>query len=173
MRLIATLLIVAVPASAAPTVLHLQWNELQVVAEGENFREKVTVRTEPDGTGRVRGKLEAITDTSLILRKGAGQRVIDRAAVHSVRLGRKRGNPFRMRIVGIALMFPMWFVGLHLGLSIPGGIPEGRWWKMSRTPQGLAASAALPAGIYWLTQRADRKAGAIIVELKRGKGNRS
>ena len=169
MRLIAALLIVAIPVSASPTVLHLQWNELQVVAESENFRERVTVRTGQDGTGRVRGKLEAITDASLILQNRAGQTAIDRAAVHSVRLGRKRGNPFRMRIVGAALMFPMWFVGLHLGLSIPGGIPEGRWWKMSRTPQGLAASAALPAGIYWLTQRADRKAGSIIVELKRGK----
>ncbi|MXY68381.1 MAG: hypothetical protein F4Y47_07455 [Acidobacteriia bacterium] len=171
MRLIAALLIIAVPASAGPTVLSLRWNELQVVAEGENFREKVTVRTEPDGTRRVRGKLEAITDTSLILRNDRGKIAIERTAVHSVRLGRKRGNPFRMRIVGAALMFPMWFVGLHLGLSIPGGIPEGRWWRMSRTPQGLAASVALPVGIYWLTQRADRRAGSIIVELKREREN--
>lgn len=171
MRLIAALLIVAVPAAAGPTVLSLRWNELQVVAEGENFRETVTVRTEPDGTRRLRGKLEAITDTSLILRNDRGKIEIDRTAVHSVRLGRKRGNPFRMRIVGAALMFPMWLVGLHLGLSTPGGIPEGRWWKMSRTPQGLAASVALPAGIYWLTLRADRKVGSIIVELKREREN--
>ena len=141
------------------------------MAEGENFREQVTVRMEPDGTRRVRGKLEAITVTSLILRNDRGKIAIDRTAVHSVRLGRKPGNPFRMRIVGAALMFPMWFVGLHLGLSIPGGIPEGRWWRMSRTPQGLAASIALPVGIYWLTQRADRKAGSIIVELKREREN--
>lgn len=95
------------------------------MAEGENFREQVTVRMEPDGTRRVRGKLEAITVTSLILRNDRGKIAIDRTAVHSVRLGRKPGNPFRMRIVGAALMFPMWFVGVASG-SLDSGRHPGR-----------------------------------------------
>ena len=169
MRLIAAFLLFAIPVSAKPTVLHLRWIELQTVAESSGFRKKVTVRTGPDGRSRTRGSLESINETGLVLGKRNGLTTVRRTDVHSVRLGRKRGNSYIWRTIAIAGSFPLWLIGLSVGLAIPGGIPEGRWWKMDRTPQGVASSIALPAGIYWLAHRADMKRRDIIVKLKRGR----
>ena len=169
MRLISALLLVAIPVSARPTVLRLQWTDLQAVAENANFRQKVTVRTGPGGKGRARGSLESINETRLVLRKGGELVAIHRRAVHSVRLGRKKGNPFKWRAISMIAMLPLWFVGMNVGLMIPGGIPEGRWWRNRHAPQGWLVSIALPAGVYWLALRADKGNGDFIVELKRGK----
>ena len=153
-------------------MLRLEWNEFQAVADNANFRQMVTVRTGPRGTGRVRGKLEAVTETELVLQKGMDQGRINRLAVHSVRLSRKKGNPFQWRAVACIVLAPLWFAGMNVGLMIPGGIPEGRWWKNRHAPQGWLMSIALPAGIYWLALRADKGNGDFIVELKSGKENR-
>ena len=171
-RLITILLLVVFPISARPTILRLEWNEFQAVADNANFRQMVTVWTGPRGTGRVRGKLEAVTETELVLQKGMDQARINRLAVHSVRLSRKKGNPFRWRAVACIVLAPLWFAGMNVGLMIPGGIPEGRWWKNRHAPQGWLMSIALPAGIYLLALRADKGNGDFIVELKRGKENR-
>ncbi len=168
MRVIAAFLLLAIPVSAKPTVLHLRWNELQTVAGSANFRSKVTVRTGPAGKSRKRGSLERIDETGIVLRKRSGRITVQRTDVHSVRLGRKRGNSYVWRTIAVAGSFPLWLIGLSVGLAIPGGIPEGRWWKMDRTPQGVASSIALPAAVYWLAHRADRKRRDIVVTLKRG-----
>lgn len=169
MRMIVIFLLASMPLAAKPTILSLGWNEFRAMTEDGMFREKVVIRTGADGMGRTRGRLENIAATGIVLRKSGRQAMIARDAVHSVRLIPRSGNPWKWRTIATIALVPLWFVGLEVGLMIPGGIPEGRVWSNKHLPQGLVGAFALPAGIYWLARRADLGNGAIIVRLEKGK----
>lgn len=172
-RLIALFLLAIFPVSAKPTVVALEWGDFQEVAKLVRFREKVTVRTGAEGRERIRGKLVGVSGSGIrISKKGRSASthvLIDRERVHSVRMLPRRGNPIMWRVLAGAAAFPLWLVGLTFGLSIPGGIPEGRWYKNRNAGQGIALAFALPAAVYLIAQRADRRGGAIVFELDEGK----
>ena len=174
-RLIALFLLAVSSAPADPTVVTLKWEDFQSVAEHVEFRKKVTIRTGEEGQDRIRAKLVGVSDAGItISKKGpttATHTLIGREEVHSVRISPKWGNPLKWRTVASIAAFPLWFVGMNLGLAIPGGIPQGRWYKNPHAPQGFALAFGLPTAVYLLAQRADRRNGAIIINLDEGKEN--
>lgn len=168
-RLIVLFLLAIFPVSAKPTVLALEWSDFQVVAEHGMFRGKLTVRIGPEGRESIRGKLVGVSGSGIsISKKGRSasmHTLIDRQRVHSVRMSPKRGNPIMWRVLAGAGAFPLWLVGLTIGLAIPGGIPEGRWYNNRHAGQGIALAFGLPAAVYLIAQRADRRRGAVVIEL--------
>ena len=164
--LIALLLLLAVPAAAKPTVVNLTWEEFQGMTEHLKFRRKVTVFTGKDGRDRIRMRLERVSASGITLSKNSLRTLAKREDVHSVRISPRYGNPLKWRLIASAAAFPLWLVGITLGLSIPGGIPEGRWHSNRNTLQGVIVGFGLPAAVYVLAQRADKRNGAIIIELE-------
>ncbi len=141
-RLIASFLLVPAPASAKPTVLDLERNDFQGMANLIRFRKKVPVRIGSEGLGRIRGKLLRVSDTGVtISKKGpltAVHTMIKKENLHSARMSPRWGNPWKRKNVAVIAAFPLWLVGLTVGLAIPDGIPEGRWHSNRHLPQGLA-----------------------------------
>ncbi len=174
-RLIASLLLAALPISAKPPTLTLDWSEFRQVVEHVDFRQRVAVRTGEEGRERVRGKLEGASDSGItIAKKGSSSGAhtwIERERVYSVRLYPKKRSSLKWRALAVAGAFPLWIVGLTLGLSIPDGIPEGRWYKNRNRVQGIIGGFGLPLAVYALAHRADRHSGAMVLELKKGKEN--
>lgn len=170
-RLIAVFLLVAFPVSAKPTVINLEWNELREMAGLIRFRPKVTVFMGKDGRERIRMNLERVSASGITLSRQARRTLVKREDVHSVRMSPRWGNPLKWRLIAAAAAFPLWLVGLTVGLGIPGGIPEGRWHSNRHTGQGVIVGFGLPAAVYLLAQRADRRGGSIIVKLIEGKEN--
>ena len=165
-QLTALFVLAAIPASAKPTVITLEWSEFREMAEHIRFRKKVTVFTGAEGRDQIRMKLAGVSDSGITLAKKALRIAIDREDVHSVRMSPRWGNPLKWRLIAGALAFPLWFVGMNLGLMIPDGIPAGRWYNSDHAPQGFTVSLALPMAVYLLAQRADRRNGAIIFKLE-------
>lgn len=174
-RLIAALLLAVFPISAGSAPIALEWGDFRRVADHVRHRERVTVRTGPEGRERIRGKLVEISDSGItVAKRGPSPRQhvwIERERVRSVRLSPKKGNPVKWRALAGVAAFPLWIVGMTFGLSIPGGIPEGRWYNNRHTGQGVIFGFGLPIAVYALAQRADRRKGAIVIELKEGKEN--
>ena len=126
LRLTGLLLLASLPALAKPTVIYLEWREFQKMADLIQFRPKVTVFTGEHGQERIRGKFTGIYDSGIAFaKKGTRQPLIKRENVHSVRMSPRRGNPQKWRVIAGIAAFPLWFVGINLGLAIPGGIPAG------------------------------------------------
>ena len=172
LRLTGLLLLASLPALAKPTVIYLEWREFQKMADLIQFRPKVTVFTGEHGQERIRGKFTGIYDSGIAFaKKGTRQPLIKREDVHSVRMSPRRGNPQKWRVIAGIAAFPLWFVGINLGLAIPGGIPEGRWYKNRHLPQGLLVGFGMPAAVWMLAQRADRRGGSIIVKLEKRREN--
>ena len=170
-KLIAVFLLLAFPVSAKPTVINLEWTEFQEMAGLIRFRPKVTVFMGTDGQERIRMNLERVSASGITVSRKARRALVKREDVHSVRLSPRWGNPLMWRLIASAAAFPLWLVGLTLGLSIPGGIPEGRWPSNRNTGQGVIVGFGLPVAVYLLAQRADRHRGSIIVKLIEGKEN--
>ncbi len=174
-RLIASLLLAAFPISAKPPALALDWSELQQVVDHVDLRQRVAVRTGEEGRERIRGKLERVSDSGItISRKGSSRGAhtwIERERVHSVHLYPKNTSSLKWRALAVAGAFPLWLVGLTLGLSIPDGIPEGRWYRNRNRVQGLIVGFGLPAAVYAVSHQADRRSGAMVIELRGRKEN--
>lgn len=170
-RLIAVFLLVAFPAAAKPTVINLEWAEFREMSGLIRFRPKVTVFMGKDGQERIRMRLERVSASGITLSRQARRTLVKREDVHSVRLSPRWGNPVKWRLIAAAAAFPLWLVGLTVGLGIPGGIPEGRWHSNRNTGQGVLVGVGLPAAVYLLAQRADRRGGSIIVKLIEGEEN--
>ncbi len=164
-KLIAVFLLVAFPVSAKPTVINLEWAEFREITGLIRFRPKVTVFMGKDGHEKIRMKLERVSDSGITLSR-QGRRVLARREdVHSVRISPRFGNPLKWRLIAAAAAYPLWLGGLTLGLAIPSGIPEGRWYNNRNAGQGMIVGFGLPAAVYLLAQRADRRSGLIIVNL--------
>lgn len=165
--MIVILMLASIPAAARPVYLHLKWDEFRTVIGHGNYRQKVIVQTGDYGRHRNKGRLASVTETGVVLQVRKSQTVIDRSDVHSIQMLPRMGLPGKWRTWAAIGMFPLWLVGFHVGLGIPGGIPEGRFWKLGRrTAQGVALGFALPAGVYWLAHRADTRNGTVIVRLR-------
>ena len=158
-RLIAVFLLVAFPVSAKPTVVSLEWAEFREMAGLIRLRPKVTVFMGRDGQERIRMRLERVSTSGITLSRQARRTLVKREDVHSVRMSPRWGNPLKWRLIAAAAAFPLWLVGLTVGLGIPGGIPEGRWHSNANTGQGVLVGLGLPAAVYLLAQRADRRGG--------------
>lgn len=168
-RLIAVGLLVAFPVSAKPTVIKLEWTEFREMTVLIRFRPKVTVFMGKDGQEQIRMKLERVSDSGITLSRQGRRAFVERESVHSVRISPRFGNPVKWRLIAVAAAFPLWLGGLTLGLSIPGGIPEGRWYSNRNAGQGMIVGFGLPAAVYLLARRADRRGGSIIVNLLEGR----
>ncbi len=170
-KLIAVFLLVALPVSAKPAVINLEWAEFREMTGLIQFRPKVTVFMGKDGQERIRMNLERVSASGITLSRQARRTLVKRENVYSVRMSPRWGNPLKWRLIASAAAFPLWLVGLTVGLGIPGGIPEGRWHSNRNTAQGVIVGVGLPAAVYLLAQRADRRGGSIIVKLIEGKDN--
>ena len=170
-KLIAGFLLLALPVSAKPTVINLEWAEFREMTGLIRFRPKVTVFMGKDGQERIRMNLERVSASGIALSRQARRTLVKRENVYSVRMSPRWGNPLKWRLIASAAAFPLWLVGLTVGLGIPGGIPEGRWHSNRNTAQGVIVGVGLPAAVYLLAQRADRRGGSIIVKLTEGKDN--
>ena len=191
---LAVCLLAALPAKAAPLRLRLGWEDMQAVASHAEISPRIVVRAGPEGKERVKGQLAGITDAGIVIEKPGNRRFVHRAAirlvprseVHTVRLmpvkgERFKGHPFGWRKIASVAAVPVGIGAYVVGLSFPHGIPEGRHWENITT--GALAAVAAPWALYRLAWRADRRNGAIFIELdhgrqiwngrRRGKGNES
>ena len=148
---------------------------MRAVAAHAEIAPRVVVWLAPDGRKRVKGHLVEMTNAGITLKNPrynnpqTQNRYVSRQDVHTVRLApvmgeRFRGHPYRWRLVAVAAAFPVWLGAYYLGVSL-GGIREGPIFKTKDAWHGLVLAFGLPYGLYRLAWRADRRRGAIFIEV--------
>ena len=181
MRIIAawTVLSLAIPVDAHALRLRLGWDDMRAVASHAEIGPHISVRTYKDGSPRsanspkrtVKGRLQEITDTGIALKETPRKpsRVLSRESVHAVRLmprkGEKfKGHPYRYRLAAVFGAVPIWIGTFFLGISL-GGIQEGPLFKTGEGFHGAVPAFILPYVAYRVAWWADRRMGAIVIEL--------
>ena len=168
--------LVAGSLAARPLRLQMDWEDMRAVIAHADISSRVVVWTGEDGKGRVRGRLVGVTDTVITLGKPDRDATVPvpRDEIRRVRLmprkGAKfRGHPYGKRIGAVAVVVPLGIVLHYLGAAIPGGLPEGPIFQAKNLPKGLGLAMAVNYALYRLAWWADRRNGAILIEVNRGK----
>ncbi len=167
-RVIVVLGLLTLPAGAEPVTIRMDWDGLRTTIGHGDFSPALRLRTGPDGSVRVKGKLAAIDAAGISLERRKGPRFIGRDEIRSVRLvpsgGRRRG---RRKVAAIAAV-PIGIASFFGGCVVLGGCGETPW-SAAETAVTLGMGIGVPSAAYRLAWRADRRAGAIVMILDEDK----
>ena len=168
MRLIALLLLVALPVSAKPVEVEMGWDDMRTAVNHSDFLPNARVRTGPDGSSQVKGRLGRITESGLTIVRNRRPTFFDRDEVHSVRLVPRKASTRRHRQAA-AIAAPL------IGAGACSGFLVLTCWTANACMEGLSSPPRLafhvgalmigvPYLVYRLAKRADR--GSIVIVLQ-------
>ena len=154
---------VSIPLNAKPIVLRAGWRETSTMLAQPDFRPKLQIQLKSNK--KMKGLVSGTTAAGLTLERNGRAILIDRTAIHSIRLVPRKNRGHRHRVLALAAGVP---AGLgaalgswYIGCNVAGGCEE------PPHPVGsagfYAVLVAVPVLLYRLAARADR--GALLIVL--------
>lgn len=154
----------AIPLDARTIVVRAGWRETSTMLAQSEFRPKLQIQLKSNK--KMKGHVSGTTSAGLTLERNGEATLIERAAIHSVRLVPRKARGHRHRMLALAGGVP---AGLgaalgswYIGCNVAGGCEE------PPHPAGsagfYAVLVAVPVLLYRLAARADRRALLIVLD---------
>lgn len=167
-------ILLPVPTVGEPLRLCLGWDDMRAIASHAEIASRITVWLEPEGSRPAKVHLREITESGITLGKGRKPRFVPRSEVREVRLipikgKRFPGHPYRLRTVAAIAAVPLWLFTHSAAIVAQGGTPHKRLFTSRFAWLGYATATPMTYFVYRAARNADRRRGAIIIELDHGR----
>ena len=159
------------PLDARTIVVRAGWRETCAILAQPEFRPNLQIQLKSNQ--RMKGHVSGTTAAGLTLERNGTATLIERTAIHSIRLipRKPRGHRYRMLALaggvpaGLGAALGFW----HIGCSVAGGCDD------PPHPAGsagfYAVLVAVPVLLYRLAARADRGAFLIVLDESVARGS--